>query len=82
MDIKGTIKKHGFSISRVADVLGCSQGALSQSIASNPTTNRLREIARVIGCDISEFFEDESANSVVCPHCGKRIVIDIKKSED
>ncbi len=82
MDIKGTIRKHGYSISSVAEVLGCTQSALSQSIASNPTTNRLREIAMVIGCDISEFFQDESVNSVVCPHCGKRIVIDIKKGED
>lgn len=80
MNIKDVIKKHGFTISDVALSLGCSQSALSQSISVNPTYNRMKEIAKVLGCNISEFFEDEqSKKTFVCPHCGKRLHITLEE---
>lgn len=79
MNIKQTIKDYGFTISEVAQKLGCSQSALSQSISTNPTTSRLREISAIIGCKMSDFFSDEeSSNYIICPHCGKRIEIETK----
>ena len=80
MNIKDVIKKHGFTISDVALSLGCSQSALSQSISVNPTYNRMKEIAKVLGCDISEFFEDEQSKKIfVCPHCGTRLHITLEE---
>lgn len=81
MNIKDVIKKHGFTISDVASSLGCSQGALSQSISANPTYNRMKEIANVLGCNISEFFEDEQSKReiFVCPHCGTRLHITLEE---
>ncbi len=81
MNIKQVIKKHGFTISQVAESLECSQSALSQSISSNPTTSRLREIANVIGCSMSEFFADEDGENMataICPHCGKTVKIKLE----
>ena len=80
MNIKDVIKKHGFTISDVALSLGCSQSALSQSISVNPTYNRMKEIANVLGCNISEFFEDEQSKKIfVCPHCGIRLHITLEE---
>lgn len=84
MNIKDVIKKHGFTISDVASSLGCSQSALSQSISVNPTYNRIKEIANVLGCNISEFFEDEQSKKIfekifVCPHCGTRLHITLEE---
>ena len=80
MNIKDVIKKHGFTISDVASSLGCSQSALSQSISVNPTYNRMKEIANVLGCNISEFFEDEQSKKFfVCPHCGTRLHITLEE---
>lgn len=80
MNIKDVIKKHGFTISDVALSLGCSQSALSQSISVNPTYNRMKEIANVLGCNISEFFEDEQSKKIfVCPHCGTRLHITLEE---
>lgn len=80
MIIKDVIKKHGFTISGVASSLGCSQSALSQSISVNPTYNRMKEIANVLGCNISEFFEDEQSKKIfVCPHCGTRLHITLEE---
>lgn len=80
MNIKDVIKKHGFTISDVASSLGCSQSALSQSISVNPTYNRMKEIANVLGCNISEFFEDEQSKKIfVCPHCGTRLHITLEE---
>lgn len=60
MIIKKLIKSRGFSIDEVAKALGTTQGALSQSISGNPTVEKLRAIAKVINCDVSEFFQDEN----------------------
>lgn len=59
MDIKKVIRSRGYSLEMVAKELGTSQSALSQSIAGNPTVEKLKDIAGVIGCPVSEFFSDE-----------------------
>lgn len=77
MNIKKVIKDHGFTISQVSERLNCSQSALSQSINNNPSVERLREISKVIGCRMSDFFADETedANTFVCPKCGTRLKV-------
>lgn len=78
MDIKGTIKRHGFTLERVARELGVSKGSFSITANGNPTISTLRRIASVIGCPMSEFFADEateSPNAFVCPKCGARLKV-------
>ena len=66
MDIQAIIKRHGFTQIQVAEMMvGQTQkvvnpGSLSYSITKgNPTVGRLRQIAEIIGANITEFFEDE-----------------------
>ena len=66
MDIQAVIKRHGFTQHQVAEQIAArtnrviNPGSLSFSITKgNPTVGRLRQIADVIGANITEFFEDE-----------------------
>lgn len=66
MDVKRIIKRHGYTIQGVADVLSSSRGtsvtkgSLSHTINhGNPTIGYLQQIADVIGASRAEFFEDE-----------------------
>lgn len=84
MDIKGIIKKHGFTMERVANELGVSKGSFSTTTKSNPSVNTLRKIAFVLNCPISEFFEDETnvqSKDFVCPRCGAALHIKVEESK-
>ena len=61
MDIKGIIKKRGYTIESVAKEMGITRVTLSQNLASNktPSLTTLQRIAKVIGCSVGEFFWDE-----------------------
>jgi transcriptional regulator with XRE-family HTH domain len=72
--IKDVAKEHGISITEVANKLGVLQPAISRTI-NNPriTLEDLEKIAGVIGCKVSDFME-ERKDTIICPHCGKKIV--------
>lgn len=66
MDISKVIKKHGKSISDVAESMNISKGTLSNMLSrGNMTVDTLRRIARAVGCNIAEFFADEIAERSV-----------------
>lgn len=85
MDVKGIVKEHGFTLVQVAEKLGITKGGLSQSINGNPTVETLRSIAEVIGCQVGDFFRDETTTKVSpesklkCPYCGKPLEINVTK---
>lgn len=89
MNIQKVIKKQGFTIKDVADKMhntrenkvGVSQGSLSTILNGNPTIDRLQEIASIIGVSVSELVADENdvSNTIICPHCGEKIVLEAKK---
>lgn len=69
MNIKGIIKEKGFTLDKVASELKergimprASKSSLSQSINGNPNLSTLQAIAEVIGCKISDFFQDECSS--------------------
>ena len=72
--IKDVAKEHGTSITEVANKLGVLQPAISRTI-NNPriTLEDLEKIAGAIGCKVTDFLEHEQ-NTIICPHCGKKIV--------
>ncbi len=90
MDIKKIIRNNGFTLGEVASKMrkpngeiGLPQSALSQLIINgNPTFDKLQEIARIIGVSVSELVADEKEynNTIICPHCGKKITLETKKS--
>lgn len=82
MDVKAIIKERGWTIEQVAAQMKKSNGqrgispiTLHQTLSRNPTINTLEKIARIIGCNVGEFFKDEidPPDTITCPHCGKKI---------
>lgn len=70
MNIKEFIKSKDFTLSEVASKMkdkqgniGVSHASLSKMLDNNPTTNKLREIANIIGCKVGDFFTDEMSNT-------------------
>lgn len=87
MNIKEQIQKRGFTISQVAALMtnknggkGITQSSLSQIINGNPSLDKLKEIASIIGITVSELLRDEEDNTIVCPNCG--IKLELRKKEN
>ena len=61
MQVSRIIRKYGYDLSTVASMAEIPLSSLSKTVnnKNNPTIEKLRKIADVIGCDITEFFEDE-----------------------
>lgn len=77
MNIKKKIKEKGFTLEQLANELKTSQPALSQLINGNPTYQKLKEIADVLGISVSELVseDEEPHNDFMCPNCGTRFEI-------
>jgi len=83
MNIKKIIKNKGWTLERLASQMmnkdgsrGVSQAALSQVINGNPTIEKLKEIAQIIGVSLPELVGDgEQEAKVKCPHCGADITV-------
>ena len=59
MDVKNVIKEKGFTLEKVANELGITRVTLSQNLSRNSTVKTLQKIAKVIGCNVGNFFDDE-----------------------
>lgn len=83
MNIKKVIKDKGWTLERLAAQMtgkdgkqGVSQATVSQMLSGNPTLDKLKEIASIIGVSLSELVSDGDAKTVIkCPHCGEDITI-------
>ena len=86
MDIKKVIKERGWTIEKLAAEMtnkqggkGISQPTVSQIINGNPSLDKLKEIASIIGVTVSDLLRDEDDNTFVCPNCGAKL--ELKKVE-
>ena len=83
-NIKAVAMEHGKSVSQLASDMGVLQPQLSRTI-NNPriTLEDMSKLADAIGCKVSDFFRDEMeeetahGSSLVCPHCGKPISVEL-----
>ena len=76
--IRNLAHSHGTTMKAVARYMGISASSLSQRLAGNPSLDWLERLAAGIGCDVSELLMDNtSQNAIVCPHCGRRIVLNV-----
>lgn len=92
MNIQAKIKQQGFTIAQVAarmkkksGGIGISQGSLSTILNGNPTIDKLREVADIIGLSLSELVADDDnscSKSIACPHCGKKIRVSLVVERD
>lgn len=81
MEVKTVIKQKGFTMETVAKKMGITRVTLAQNLSRNPTVGTLQKIADVIGCKVGDFFIDdmdikEDENTIICPHCRKKIKIE------
>lgn len=86
MSIKDCIQSKGYTISQVASLMtnknggkGVTQSSLSQIINGNPSLDKLKEIASIIGVSVSELLNESNEPHYNCPHCGKPINIRIEQ---
>ena len=86
MDIEKVIKERGWTLEKLAAEMtnkqggkGISQPTVSQIINGNPSLDKLKEIASIIGVTVSDLLRDEDDNTFVCPNCGAKL--ELKKVE-
>lgn len=82
MDIKKVIKEKGWTLEKLAAEMtnkqggkGITQPTVSQIINGNPSLDKLKEIASIIGVTVSELLRDEEDNTIICPKCGTKLKI-------
>ena len=57
LDVRRTIKEHGYTVQSFAEKHGLrSQNIIQNIIKGNPTVKKLTEISDKLGCDIMDFF--------------------------
>ena len=83
--IKDVLKKYGITQIALAERLGINRVSLNATI-NNPNIklSTLDKIADAIGCDLTEFFapaDTAEHNTITCPHCGEKIVINLSISD-
>lgn len=87
MDIKKVIKERGWTLEKLAAEMtnkhggkGITQPTVSQIINGNPSLDKLKEIASIIGVTVSDLLRDEEDNVIICPNCGAKL--EIKKADN
>ena len=82
LQIKEALKKRGLKQNDLAERLGINRVSLSRLLSdkNDMRISTIKKIADAIGCDVSEFFtpaETEDHNTITCPHCGEKLVINL-----
>ena len=73
--------KHGKTISQLAEELGVAQSHLSRTINNERINLKdLEIISEKIGCEVGDFFNNDSdkSTSIICPYCGNEIKIKVE----
>jgi transcriptional regulator with XRE-family HTH domain len=74
--IKQICKNKGITLDTLAKKLGIERTSLAQAMSRNVfSMDKLDQIADALGVSIPELFED--ASTITCPHCGKKIHINV-----
>ena len=86
LQIKEALKKRGLKQNELADMLGINRVSLSRLLSdkNDMRISTMKKIAEAIGCDVAEFFspaETADNNTITCPHCGEKLVINLSISD-
>lgn len=86
MHIKEVLKQRGLKQNDLADRLGINRVSLCRLLSdkNDMRVSTIKKIADAIGCDVADFFkptEAEEHNTITCPHCGKKLVINLSVSD-
>ena len=87
--IKELIKEKGYTQQELADKLGISRVGLTQLVNGKPSYPTLEKIAEALEVEMWELFKskseiveeitEETKNTIRCPKCGARFVLDEKE---
>ncbi len=84
MRIKEVLKEKGITQQELADMVGVSYQSIKQTLnAPSVTTSTLERIATALDVPIWQLFASseevqETKNTIICPHCGKPIELEVK----
>ena len=86
LQIKETLKQRGLKQNDLADRLGINRVSLCRLLSekNDMRISTIKKIADAIGCDVAEFFtpvETKEHNTITCPHCGAKLVINLSISD-
>ena len=86
LHIKETLKQRGLKQNDLAERLGINRVSLSRLLSdkNDMRISTIKKIADAIGGDVAEFFmtaEKEKHNTITCPHCGAKRVINLSVSD-
>ena len=86
MHILVSLKHIGLTQNELAERLGINRVSLSRLLSdkNDMRISTIKKIADAIGCDVAEFFtpeETEDNNTITCPHCGEKLVINLSISD-
>ena len=89
LQIKEALKQRGLKQNDLADMLGINRVSLSRLLSdkNDMRVSTIKKIADAIGCDVAEFFtpatteDNEGNNTITCPHCGEKLVINLSVSD-
>ena len=76
------LKKYGITQVELAERMGLAHKQTLTKMFSpnyNMGADNLQKMAKVIGCQVGEFFDDWSGDHYIeCPHCHQKIIVDIQ----
>ena len=86
LQIKEALKQRGLKQNDLAERLGINRVSLSRLLSdkNDMRFSTIKKIADAIGSDVAEFFkpeETEDNNTITCPHCGEKLVINLSVSD-
>ena len=79
--VKQICEEKGVKIKDLCAELGITDVALRKSLSNNPTIGTLEKIAKVLDVDVLELFAPATETKIVCPYCGKPIIIKTESDE-
>lgn len=66
--IKEICKAKGLRMSDLAEKMCIDQANLTASLKGNPTLNRLKDVAKILGVRVQDLFGEEEGSQAVCGH--------------
>lgn len=71
-------KEQGITMQDLAKKMGVTYQALYAAVSGNPTIGKLGDIAKALGVNVVDLFNEEREDNsfITCPHCGKKIKIE------
>lgn len=68
-------KEQGITMQDLAKKMGVTYQALYAAVSGNPTIGKLGDIAKALGVNVVDLFDEEKVDSnfITCPHCGHKI---------